>query len=138
MHGTFGLQHQQRRPGSTSFSVLMLGLVLGSVGEFAGRAGTYAGWAMPMTVETVENLEDVGGEGGDAREGRCAFVGKNGGSEGVFVGTLADAWGLWSLDLWNADGMRVPLVVLIVRNSQSTEAGKRGYQVRLAKKQNQG
>lgn len=63
---------------------------------------------------------------------------KNGASEGVFVGTLADAWGLWSLDLWNADGMRVPLVVLIVRNSQSTEAGKRGYQVWLAKKQNQG
>lgn len=29
-----------------------------------------------MTVETVENLEDVGSEGGDAREGRCAFVGK--------------------------------------------------------------
>ena len=68
----------------------MLGRVRGSANELLERVGTYAGWAMPARMEMAENLEDAGGEGGDAREARCAVVGKNDVLEGAFVGRFPD------------------------------------------------
>lgn len=65
MSDTFGLQHQQRHPGSTSSWVWILGRVRG----FGERVGTYAGWAMSVEVKIVENLEVAGCSSDDARGG---------------------------------------------------------------------
>ena len=84
MHGTSGLRHLRRRPGSTSFLVWGFAQVRDSVGVLGESAGTYTRLAMSVRSKTVEDFKIAGGESNDNACGGGAVC-ENGGCAGRWL-----------------------------------------------------